>query len=177
MFTLKLDDSSHLALLQPHHAEQVFEAVDKNRTHLRKWLPWVDATKTPDDTKAFITMQLDQFAKNNGFVTGIWVNNQYAGTIGFHKFDWANKRTTIGYWLSEEFQGQGIMTKACRAFVEHAFKELKLNKVEIHCATQNKRSRSIPERLGFKHEGTIREAEWLYDHYVDHEIYGKLARE
>ena len=41
----------------------------------------------------------------------------------------------------------------------------------------NHKSRAIPERFGFKKEGMIRQAEWLYDHYVDHIIYGLLARE
>jgi ribosomal-protein-serine acetyltransferase len=40
-----------------------------------------------------------------------------------------------------------------------------------------KNSRGIPERLGFVNKGCIRQAEWLYDHYVDHVVYGKLAEE
>jgi ribosomal-protein-serine acetyltransferase len=42
---------------------------------------------------------------------------------------------------------------------------------------ENKNSRGIPERLGFVNKGCIRQAEWLYDHYVDHVVYGKLAEE
>jgi ribosomal-protein-serine acetyltransferase len=69
------------------------------------------------------------------------------------------------------------MTKACRFLVDYAFAELKLNRVEIRCATGNHKSRAIPERLGFKLEGTVRQAEWLYDHFVDHALYGMLASE
>jgi len=177
MFKLHLTENTHLALLQEHHSDEVFKTVDHNRSHLRKWLPWVDGTKSSADTKEFIKSQLELFAKNSVLVSGIWVQDRYAGTIGFHKIDWTNKRASIGYWLAEEFQGKGIMGRACRTFTDHAFKELRLNKVEIHCATENKRSRAIPERLGFKHEGSIRQAEWLYDYFVDHEVYGMLAKE
>ena len=69
------------------------------------------------------------------------------------------------------------MTKTVLALLQYAFEDLQLNKVEIRAAVGNAKSRAIPERLGFTKEGTIREAEWLYDHYVDHVAYGMLASE
>jgi ribosomal-protein-serine acetyltransferase len=72
---------------------------------------------------------------------------------------------------------QTSMTKVVRALTDYALKELGLHKVEIRAAVGNKKSRSIPERLGFVNEGCIRQAEWLYDHYVDHVVYGILAEE
>ncbi|MEN1761147.1 GNAT family protein [Anoxynatronum sibiricum] len=52
-----------------------------------------------------------------------------------------------------------------------------LNRVEIRCATGNHKSRAIPQQLRFVAEGVLREAEWLYDHYVDHVVYAMLASE
>ena len=52
-----------------------------------------------------------------------------------------------------------------------------MNRVTIQCATENTRSRAIPERLGFTFEGIVRETEWLYDRYVDHALYGLLRSE
>lgn len=69
------------------------------------------------------------------------------------------------------------MTRVAKALTDYAFTELQLNKIEIRAAVGNKKSRSIPERLGFVNEGCIRRAEWLYDHYVDHVVYGVLADE
>jgi ribosomal-protein-serine acetyltransferase len=83
----------------------------------------------------------------------------------------------LGYWLGEEYQGKGLVTAACRALVEHAFGELGLNRVVISCATENEKSCAIPERLGFRREGIERQAEWLYDHFVDHVTYSALASE
>ncbi len=69
------------------------------------------------------------------------------------------------------------MTRACRALVGHAFTELNLNRVEIRCASDNARSCAIPERLSFRREGLLREAEWLYDRFVDHVVYGLIRSE
>ena len=69
------------------------------------------------------------------------------------------------------------MTRSCKALVNFVFDEIGLNRVEIRAAVHNWKSRAIPERLGFTQEGIIRDAEWLYDHYVDHVVYGMLKRE
>ena len=177
MFEFVVDDAVVLKLLEYRDAERLFELTDSSRLYLREWLPWVDGTKNAEDTKSFIEMTKKQFASNNGFQAGIWYKGNLAGVIGFHGMNGANRSTSIGYWLGERFQGSGVMTKSCKALIEYAFRELKLNRVEIRCAEKNLRSRAIPERLGFVNEGMIREAEWLYDHFVDHVVYGVLARE
>ncbi len=177
MFSFRIDDAIELRLLAERHAEQFFALTDQNRTHLRTWLPWVDRTTSPEDTRAFIKGALQQLADNNGFQAGIWVSGEPAGTIGFHYLDWMNRKTELGYWLGEAFQGKGVMTRACRTLVDYAFDELKLQRVVIHCALENTRSRAIPERLGFRQEGVLRQAEWVSDHFVDLIVYGVLAGE
>ena len=69
------------------------------------------------------------------------------------------------------------MTKSCLALINYAFDELKLNRVEMHCGVENKRSRKIPEKLGFIEEGVVRQAGWLHGRFVDFVIYGILANE
>ena len=177
MFEFVVDDEVVLKLLDIRDANQLFELANSGRTYLREWLPWVDGTKSAEDTKSFVEMTKKQFASNNGFQAGIWSKGNIAGVIGFHGMNWTNRSTSIGYWLGERYQGNGIMTKSCKAFVEYAFRKLDLNRVEIRCAEKNLSSRAIPERLGFVNEGTIREAEWLYDHFVNHVVYGVLAQE
>ena len=97
--------------------------------------------------------------------------------VGYHAIDWENRSTALGYWLGKGYQGKGLVTAACRALVEHAFGELDLNRVSIACATENKKSCAVPDRLGFRREGVVRQAEWLYDHFVDHAVYATLASE
>ena len=177
MFSYKLSENTELRLLEERHAQELTDLSNRNREHLRAWLPWVDSNRTVEDRKNFIKGTLEQFAQNNGFTAGIWHEGRLAGVIGYHSIDWENRSTSLGYWLGEEFQGRGLVTASCRALVDHAFEELNLNRVSIACATENKRSRAIPERLGFRREGVVRQAEWLYDHFVDHVVYATLASE
>ena len=69
------------------------------------------------------------------------------------------------------------MTAACRALITRAFDTAGLNRIEILCASGNRRSRAIPVRLGLREEGLLREAAWLYDHFVDLVVYATLAKE
>ena len=74
-------------------------------------------------------------------------------------------------------QGKGIMTRVVKALIDYAFDQLALNRVEILVAFNNIKSRAIPERLGLKKEGYLRQAEWLHDHYVDLMIYAVLKKD
>ena len=177
MFCLTVDDEIKLCLREDRHAEELFALVDANRIYLREWLPWLDLNTTVDDTRKFIKISLEQFAGNNGFQTAIVYQGEVAGIIGYNQIDWANRTVEIGYWLDANHQGRGIITRSCRFLVDYAFTELDLNRVVIRCAAGNQKSCAVPERLGFKKEGTLRQAEWLYDHFVDLVVYGMLKEE
>jgi ribosomal-protein-serine acetyltransferase len=101
-------------------------------------------------------------------------NGSLAGVVGQHYVESVNRRTELGYWLDAGHQGQGIVTRSVARLVDYAFVEQNCHRVIIHCAVGNVKSRAIPERLGFLQEGVLREAEWLYDHYVDLAIYSML---
>jgi ribosomal-protein-serine acetyltransferase len=177
MFRLDIRDGFYLKLLEERHAPAIFALVNRDRKYLRKWLPWVDLTKQVDDTQKFVKITLAQFANNEGLTAGIWRGNEFAGTIGTHKIDWLNRKVEIGYWLGSKFQGQGIVTQACRLLTDHAFNEWDLNRVEIHCAPGNKKSCAIPKRLGFELEGVLRKAQLVSGKYLDANVYAMLARD
>jgi len=177
MFVHKIDEDIALKLIELRDAERIFDLTNNSRDYLRKWLPWLDNTTKLEDTKEFIKMSLKGFAENKSMNTVIIYKGQIVGVTGYNLIDWTNKIAYIGYWLGKEYQGNGIMTRVARALTDYAFNDLNINKVEIRAAVENKKSRGIPESLGFLNEGCIRQAEWLYDHYVDHVVYGMLTEE
>ena len=159
------------------NAAEMFAAVDRNRLYLRTWLPWLDLNLAAEDSEAFIRRERKRREEGIGLVTGVQFRGELCGTAGFNWIDPLNRSCEIGYWLSEDRQGHGIVTRCVRALLEYAFAVRELNRVTIPVAVENHKSRAIPERLRFKQEGIRREAEWLYDHYVDHVMYAMLRKE
>ena len=174
MFYKRVNDRIELRLLQLNDAEELFALTDANHVYLRVWLPWLDAINSVTDTKKFIDSTLEAIANKRSFVAAICHQDLIVGLIGYNNIDRQNRIGYIGYWLAENERGKGIMTTSCQAMIDYGFTTLNLNRLVIACATENKASRAIPERLGFSYEGTAREAEWLYDRFVNHEIYALL---
>lgn len=177
MFQAEVEKGLVLRLLEPRHAGALFSLVDRNREYLGAWLSFVEKTQTVREIEAYIHRRLEQFSKGNGFQVGIWIDDELAGNVGLNYISPQFRCTEIGYWLGAEYEGRGVMTKACRYLCGYLFRELKLNRIEIRCAETNARSRAIPERLGFMQEGKLRQMGYTREGLVDYLIYGLLADE
>jgi ribosomal-protein-serine acetyltransferase len=177
MFSSNLADGVELRILEERHAPDLFAAIERNRERLREWLPWVDRTHHDDQVREFIASALEQYAAGDGFHAAIWVNGNICGAIGMHAIRWEDRNVSIGYWLDAAAEGKGIMTRCVASLLDHLFTDLKLHRVEIRCGTGNRRSCSIPERLGFTREGIAREAQWVNDRFIDLMIWSMLQHE
>jgi ribosomal-protein-serine acetyltransferase len=176
MLTFALDERRWLRLFDEADAEQLYAVIDANRAHLTRWMPWARG-QTLDRTAAFIRDSLRQLADNRGFQVAMIEDGAIVGALGYHRLDWENLATSLGYWIAEGAQGRGTVTLAVTALLDHAFGHWKLNRVEIRAGVENTRSRAIPERLGFTLEGERRQAEHVGDRFVDHAVYAMLAAE
>lgn len=177
MFSHRVDDEIELRLPEERFAEEATALVRRNLEHLSEWVKWAHENFSVEDALEFIRRNRRSFAENKGYAVHIIYRGRHAGNVGYNHIDWANRATEIGYWLAAPFQGKGVMTRACGALVAHAFKEFNLNRVEIRCGSGNARSRGVPERLGFKQEGVLRQAEVLHGRFIDLVVYAMLAEE
>ena len=177
MFTFKIDDDLELALPEMHRAETVTALVRANLHRLRPWMPWAVDDYSIDHCKTWIQRCLTEFAADGRFNALILFEKKIAGTIGFHNLDTVNRSAEIGYWIGEEFEGRGIITRCCRAIIDHLFETVGLNRVQINCNVENVKSRAVPERLGFKLEGIHRQVEFLHDKFGDWAVYAMLREE
>ncbi|HEX3444229.1 MAG TPA: GNAT family protein [Chthoniobacterales bacterium] len=160
--------------LQEQDAEELFELTDRNRGHLLRWLPWVDATRTPNDSSLFVRHTIAEQASLRAVHCAITLRKEIIGVIAFNAIDHFHRSSTVGYWLAQTHTGNGYMTGAVRALIQLGFEYLNLNRIEIRIAPENRASRAVCVRLQFRHEGILREAEWLGDKFVDLEVYSLL---
>lgn len=171
-------DCGDFEMLKPdatfHLATELFNMVQKNHVYLEPWLGWVDFIKVPEDEFCIV----QSVAQVNAGKYFICVNKQIHGMVGFVQESKSKQMVEIGYWLDNAMNGRGIMTRAVDKLTGLAFDVWGANRVEIKAAIENKKSRAIPERLGFHQEGVLRQYEIVRPGVIqDIAIYSKLKSE
>ena len=156
-----------LRLLREEDAEELFLRNDQNRDHLRQWMPWLDETKSASDTLNFIRRSLESATAGTQCHYALLLDGGLVGVVAFNSIEKLNHCATMGYWLAKSQMGRGYMTAAVKALIDEGFQQLALNRIQARVATGNYQSQAVCDRLGLKKEGVLRQAEWLYDHYVD----------
>jgi ribosomal-protein-serine acetyltransferase len=107
----------------------------------------------------------------------IYFRDELAGHCGLNGIGSTDRAGEIGYSLSENLQGRGIITRCCRALIEKAYAETEMHRIMIRAARDKAASRAVPERLGFSFEGFQREAAYVEERFYDLAINSMLRRE
>ncbi len=174
---MQINVNKHIELraISREDAAVIFSTIDQQRDYLGQWLPFVPNTKEQRDTEEFIKAVLQQPVGQREPIFTIWYDTKFAGIIGFKDTDRLNRKTEMGYWLSEPFQKKGIVTNCAKVLCEYAFTKLGLNRVQIKCAVGNISSQKVPVRLGFAFEGIERAGERFGENqFFDLKVYSKL---
>jgi len=169
-----LGDGIEVRTFTPDDAEECFALVERNRDRLHPWMIWEPTTRSADDTKGFIVRSLASETDLEG--NGIWVDGRLAGSMGL-RIDVTDAAAEIGYWIGGEFEGRGIVTRACRRFFDFAFDDLGMHRIELSAASGNVRSRAVAERLGMRQDGVIRDGVRTPEGFRDLVVYGILEDE
>ncbi len=92
-------------------------------------------------------------------------SDKLVGSIGFEKDPRRREINCLelGYSLSEDHWGKGLMTEAAKAAIRHGFENLHLDMISIYRNPKNERSGRVIENSGFIYEGTLRKANLVYD--------------
>jgi ribosomal-protein-serine acetyltransferase len=172
----ELSESVHLRPLEDEDADELYALIDANRDYLAEWMPWAEG-QTREGTHEFLRETRRKADADEGLEVGLIDDGRIVGMVGLHVAEPHNQGARVGYWLAEDRQGRGLVTRAVAALVSHAFDDWGFHRIELRAAPDNARSRAIAERLGFVEEGVLRQAERFGDRYRDSVVYSMLAPE
>lgn len=164
---------------QPSDARMLADSVSENVEHLKPWMPWAHAEPEPFENKVErVKRSRDLFDLGEDYVYGIFDPDEtrLLGGTGLHTRI-GDSQLEIGYWIHKDFTNQGLVTESTAALVKVAFEIIQIHRLEIHCDPGNLASASIPRKLGFTHEGTLRAKTPFLDRWSDSMIWGLLEQE
>jgi RimJ/RimL family protein N-acetyltransferase len=163
----------------PTDAQMLADSVSESVEHLKPWLPWAHAEPEPFEAKVERVKRFrGMFDLQQDYVYGIFnkEESRLMGGTGLHT-RLGREQLEIGYWIHKDFAGQGLVTESTAALVKVAFEVVRVHRVEIHCDPRNLASASVPRKLGFTHEGTLRSKMRFLEHWIDSMIWGLVEGE
>ena len=132
------------------------------------------------DVRESRTIIVQLFQQNTTWAITLKGDDTPIGSIGFEPDAYRPRIASreLGYSLSEDCWGQGIMTEAARRLLKYGFEEMRLRSIMIRTGEANKRSQRVIEKCGFKYEGTLRGCYLMYNGEIrDSRVYSMLQGE
>ncbi|MCP2502725.1 MAG: GNAT family N-acetyltransferase [Candidatus Thalassarchaeaceae archaeon] len=179
IFSPEIIVDDNLSIVAPtfEDASELFQLVDGNREYLREWLPWLDSNLSIVDEINFIEISIKDRLQGS---SGVWLireNGNLVGNISINWVDWDNRSCGLGYWISRDKSGNGIVTRCCESLINNLIFNNKIHRFVIEAGINNIASRKIAEKLGMRLEGVIKDRELLYDVFTDGALYAITAPE
>ena len=158
-------------------AEDVFDYASD--PEVARYVIW-DAHRSIKDSESFLDLVVEGY--RNGEL-GSWgmVDRESGKLIGTCGYDgsWfpAHARAEIGYAISRQYWGRGLMPEAVTALLEFGFSRMELNRIVARCFPENIASERVMQKVGMTYEGTLREHLFLKDAYQSLKVYSILRSE
>ena len=163
-----------LRFLTPADADALF-AVYADPQAMRFWSApaWTDPAKA----RALIEESEAGYRSGRMLQLAIEMQGSVAGTVTLYKLDRGNRRCEIGFMLARPHWGRGLMQEALPAVLDYAFDVMDMHRIEADVDPRNTASSRLLERLGFRHEGRLRERWFVNGEVCDSDYYGLLRHE
>lgn len=173
----KVDENISLIKPELDLAPEMFKLVNSNRDFLNRYITFAQNKNTENQVSHFLREIISFNIGGQKFNMLVKYKDKLAGLIGLHRIYPADARAEIGYWMGEEFQGKGIMSKSIPVFLRYAFEGRAINRVELITLTSHHRNIKMVEKLGFIKEGTMKERYFMHDTFQDAVSYRMLKQE
>lgn len=165
-----------LRKLEIADAKDVFEYA--RNPEVTKYMTW-ETHKSIEDAEGFINWTLERYKKDEAGEWGIELKEtgRIIGAMGFVQLDLQNSCGVLGYALSKDYWGKGIMTEAVRRLIRFCFEEMKLNRIEAIHASENEASGRVMQKAGMSFEGLLRQKMYAKGRFWDVKQYAILKED
>ncbi len=166
-----------LVPVDPSDAAEIWLAVQGCREHLEPWLPWVHYHTDESASERFAEACAADWDQGRALRFSIRqrAGRSFLGVIGLEALIHMHRSAEVGYWLKRDATGRGLMSEACRATMDFAFRHVGVHRLKVAAATDNHASLSVIQRAGFRFEGVARSAEWCAGRWLDHALFAMLS--
>ena len=165
-----------LRKMTPDDAEAMFAyASDPEVTRYVSW----ELHRSIEDSRAFLELALGKYEGGEEPNWGIVYrgDHRFVGACGLVSWEAEHGRAEVGFVLSREYWGRGLMPEAVRALIRFGFDTMNLNRIEARCIVENTASARVMEKAGMAYEGTLRQREYIKGAYRDMKLYAILKEE
>lgn len=172
------DDVIKLCARNTHRYDKdLWLEIDKNRLFLRQYLLWVDKTNSLKDCYSATEMFTEKWQDGEAFAYSVVLKSsgKAIGSIDIHNVNYDNHSAEIGYWLAEEYNGLGYMSRAVKLIENKAF-FAGINRLVIAVQKENLPSARVAEHNHYVYEGTLKQALYKYGSFYDEMIFAKLNK-
>ena len=142
----------------PEDSSELCHAIHADLERLRPWLPWAARYPMSDeDQMAELRRMRRRFDGDEDYCYGAFARpgGELVGGCGLHTRSGPGSRE-LGYWIRPDRWGHGLATELAAALTRVAFEVDEVERVDLRCAPDNLRSARVAEKLGFRHEATLR---------------------
>lgn len=136
--------------LRVNDAEAFAAAVRESVATVGPWLPWCHADYGAKEARTWIGQCAVRLNMGFSYDVGIFMDDcaTLIGGVAINQIDHVHNTGNVGYWVREDMQRQGVATRAARAMAKYGFDTLRLTRLEIVAAEDNRASRAVAVKLG-----------------------------
>ena len=156
-------------------AEAVFAYA--SNSDVSRYTLW-ETHRSIEDSRAFLEFATQKYENGGEPDWGIVYrgNGCLVGACGLVNWEAEHARAEVGFVLSREYWGRGLMSEAVRAILRFGFERMNLNRIEARCIAENAASARVMEKAGMVYEGTLRQREYIKGAYRDINLYAILKK-
>ena len=163
-------------LRSPEPGDEIVFAVSENNPAPRETLFYALPTSVEQHREKIQAQIKDE--KTITFTICSKESGEVIGNTSFFRIDWVGRMTTFYIAIADkENRSKGFGKEVTKLMIDYAFESLNLNRIQLHVSVENERAINAYKKAGYQIEGTLRQAMFHQNKYVDFYVMGILKED